>query len=209
MGDTWQKGRDSASAGVSAEDKVLLNGSPDEKIKAWLNLTKDDSGHLKAGVSISLQVVIFIITVFRECNSLIHKQDWMGSLVPNLKLVSTNPTGPHPSCVFSYTIQPENCNRLRNLHGGCAATLFDFCTTLPLALVNRPGFWQFMGVSRTLNVTYMRPVPEGEEVLLECEIVQVGKKLATLRGIMRKRSDGSLLAVCEHGKVNIDAEPKI
>lgn len=131
----------------------------------------------------------------------------MSSLVPYLKLVSVaDPAGPHPSCRFSYTVQPDNCNRLENLHGGCAATLFDYCTTLPLALINRPGFWQFMGVSRTLNVTYLRPVAVGVEVLLDCEIVQVGKKLATLRGTMRKRSDNTLLAVCEHGKVNIDAD---
>lgn len=133
----------------------------------------------------------------------------MGTLLPNLHLVSTNPSGPHPSCTFSYTVQPDNCNRLQNLHGGCAATLFDYCTTLSLAMVNRPGFWSFMGVSRTLNVTYMRPVPVGEEVLLQCEIVQIGKKLATLRGTMKRRSDGLLLAVCEHGKVNIDSDVKL
>ncbi|KAH8735958.1 hypothetical protein BGZ61DRAFT_489774 [Ilyonectria robusta] len=171
MADSWE----AADAASAAEREILLNGTPDEKINTWLKLTKNDQGRLKAG-------------------------EWMRSLIPNLKLVSTNPTGPHPSCTFAYTVQPENCNRLDNLHGGCAATLFDFSTTLPLALVNRPGFWEFMGVSRTLNVTYMRPVPVGEEVLLECEIVQVGRKLATLRGVMRRRSDNALLAVCEHGK---------
>lgn len=133
----------------------------------------------------------------------------MAALVPYLKLESTNPTGPHPSCTFTYTVQPDNCNRLQNLHGGCAATLFDFCTTLPLCLINKPGYWQYMGVTRTLNVTYMRPVPAGEEVLIECEIVQVGKKLATLKGVMRRKSDGALISTCEHGKVNIDPEVKL
>ncbi|KAF5017449.1 hypothetical protein F66182_10619 [Fusarium sp. NRRL 66182] len=164
-----------------AESKGLE--TPEEKIKTWLQSTKDQSGHARAG-------------------------DWMDTLIPNLHLVSANPNSLHPSCVFSYTVQPSNCNRLRNLHGGCAATLFDWCTTLPIAMVNGPGFWQGMGVSRTLNVTYMRPVPAGEEVLIECEIIQIGKKLATLRGTMRRRSDNTLLATCEHGKVNIDAELK-
>ncbi|KAH7017356.1 HotDog domain-containing protein [Ilyonectria destructans] len=184
MADSWESNREAADSASAAEREILLNGTPDEKINTWLNLTKNDQGRLRAG-------------------------EWMRSLIPNLKLVSTNPAEPHPSCTFSYTVQPENCNRLDNLHGGCAATLFDFSTTLPLALVNRPGFWEFMGVSRTLNVTYMRPVPVGEEVLLECEIVQVGRKLATLRGVMRRRSDNALLAVCEHGKVNIDATLKL
>lgn len=149
---------------------------------------------------------VYVVYPQYETQLLTPTQDWMATLVPHLKLVSTVPTGPHPSITFSYTVQPSNCNRLHNLHGGCTATLFDYCTTLPLALINRPGYWQFMGVSRTLNVTYMRPVPAGEEVLLECEIVQVGKKLATLRGVMRRKKDKALLAICEHGKVNIDAD---
>lgn len=62
----------------------------------------------------------------------------------------------------------------------------------------------YMGVSRTLNVTYMRPAKSGEEVLIECEIIQVGKNLATLRGVMRRKSDGQILSVCEHGKVSTD-----
>ncbi|KAH7150043.1 HotDog domain-containing protein [Dactylonectria estremocensis] len=181
MGDSWQKNREAAEA---SERNTLLNGTPDEKIKTWLKLTMNDQGRPRAG-------------------------EWMSSLLPNIKLVSTDPTGPHPSCTFSFVVHPEHCNRLDNLHGGCAASLFDFLTTLPLALINRPGFWHFMGVSRTLNVTYMRPVPAGEEVLIECEIVQAGKKLATLRGVMRRRSDKALLAVCEHGKVNIDSDVKL
>ncbi|KAF5000965.1 hypothetical protein FGRMN_1335 [Fusarium graminum] len=117
--------------------KTLKEGSPEDKIRAWLQITRDESGTSKQG-------------------------DWMNTLIPHLEFVSSNVEGPHPSCVFSYTVQPDNCNRLQNLHGGCAATLFDWCTTLPIALVNKPGFWQHLGVSRTLSVTYMRPVPKSE-----------------------------------------------
>ncbi|KAF4342215.1 hypothetical protein FBEOM_3857 [Fusarium beomiforme] len=156
--------------------KTLKEGSPEEKVKVWLELSQNESGHSKQG-------------------------DWMNTLIPYLKLVSTNAEGPHPSCVFSYTVQPDNCNRLQNLHGGCAATLFDWCTTLPLALVNKPGFWQHMGVSRTLNVTYMRPVPVGTEILIECSITQVGKKLASLHGTMRRKSDNLLLATADHAHI--------
>jgi len=72
--------------------------------------------------------------------------------------------------------------------------------------IARPGFWLFAGVTRTLNVTYLRPVPQGEEILIECEVVHAGKRLCTLKGTMRRKRDGAVLALCEHGKVSIEPE---
>jgi acyl-coenzyme A thioesterase 13 len=99
-------------------------------------------------------------------------------------------------------------NFLGNLHGGCTSTLFDVCTTFPLQLISRPGFWQYGGVSRTLNVTYLRPVPVGTIVDVECEIIHAGQRLSSLRGVMRiAMSDGTkgpVLATCEHAKFNTD-----
>lgn len=112
---------------------------------------------------------------------------------------------------------------MKNLHGGCCATLFDWCTTTALVLVSKKGFWRFKGVSRTLNVTYLRPVPEGEVVLIESELVHAGKNLCepvvvsspqintnayigALKGVMKRKSDGAILTMCEHGKVNIDPD---
>lgn len=75
-------------------------------------------------------------------------------------------------------------------------------------MISRPGFWQYSGVSRTLNVTYLRPIPVGTTVDIECEIVHAGQRLSSLRGVMRTAtSDGTkgpVLAICEHGKVNTD-----
>ncbi|POS74689.1 hypothetical protein DHEL01_v206925 [Diaporthe helianthi] len=73
-------------------------------------------------------------------------------------------------------------------------------------VVFKPGFWFWLGVSRTLNVTYLKPIPLGEEILVEAEILSIGRKLATIRGTMTRESDGALLTVCEHGKVNTDPE---
>jgi acyl-coenzyme A thioesterase PaaI-like protein len=91
---------------------------------------------------------------------------------------------------------------MQTLHGGCTATLFDICTTLPLAFVAGPGFWRMLGVSRTLTVSYLAPVFVGDEVLIECEIVQVGKRLATIKGLIKKTGDNLIVATCEHGKYN-------
>jgi len=41
---------------------------------------------------------------------------------------------------FEYTVLPEHCNRLGNLHGGCSSTIFDFATTCALAPVAKKGF---------------------------------------------------------------------
>jgi acyl-coenzyme A thioesterase 13 len=167
----------------SSEQDYLINGTPRQKIEAWLKLSaKDVHGHLKSG-------------------------DYMGTLLPHIRLHSI--AHAQPRVTFTFTVRPEHCNRLYNLHGGCAATLFDFSTTMAILLANKPGFWQYLGVSRTLNVTYLRPIPEGQEILIENEIVQIGKRMCTLRGVMKRKEDGVVMAVCEHGKFNNDPEPKI
>ncbi|KAI0198810.1 HotDog domain-containing protein [Astrocystis sublimbata] len=135
-----------------------------------------------------------------------HK-DWSSTIIRNLTIVSHSIAPPHPSATFRFTVQPIHANGLGNLHGGCTSTLFDCCTTFPLLMIARPGFWQHSGVSRTLNVTYLRPVPVGTTVDIECEIVHAGKRLASLRGVMRVaggEGKGAALAICEHEKVNTD-----
>ncbi|RFU77841.1 thioesterase family [Trichoderma arundinaceum] len=138
-----------------------------------------------------------------------HTQGWMHNLIHSIKVISASSSLPHPSVTFSFVVENEHTNGFRNLHGGAAASLLDFCTSMVLVLIHKPGFWQTMGVSRTLNTTYMRPVPAGMEVLMECEILQVGKRLCALRGTMRRKSDGELLCVCEHNKANVDPDPKL
>ncbi|KAM0325479.1 hypothetical protein ACHAQA_007466 [Verticillium albo-atrum] len=135
--------------------------------------------------------------------------DWMTSSHPHLALLSTalpatSPGTEHPTATFTFTVPPSHCNALANLHGGAAATLFDYTTSLSLALVARPGAWQHLGVTRTLNVTYLRPVPVGTDVLIECEVVAAGRLLSALRGTIRRKSDGLIMVVCEHQKFNTD-----
>lgn len=93
-----------------------------------------------------------------------------------MRIISASHT-PVGCSVFELTIKEVHTNRLLNLHGGCAATIFDICTTTALAPIAGPGYWAFAGVSRTLNVTYLRPVPMGETVLIESEVVHAGKRL--------------------------------
>lgn len=80
----------------------------------------------------------------------------------------------------------------------------DLATTTSLAPIARPGYWAYAGVSRTLNVTYIRPIPEGETVLVESEVVHAGKRLCSLSGVMKRERDGAVMATCEHGKGEVN-----
>lgn len=129
----------------------------------------------------------------------------MKSCIPHLKLHAWSLDDPkHPTCTFSYTCIQDNQNGMGNMHGGCTASLFDFCTSMPICMINTPDFWWYMGVSRTLNVTYLKPIPVGESIFIECELLSIGKTMSTIRGVMRRQSDGVVLATCEHGKFNSD-----
>ncbi|ORY56835.1 HotDog domain-containing protein [Pseudomassariella vexata] len=148
------------------------------------------------------------IELYAELERDADTPEWMATLLPHISVQSHSASMPQPRVTFRFTVQPTHSNGHGNMHGGCTATLFDFLTTLPLHLISKPGFWQFLGVSRTLNCTYLRPVPVGSVVDIECEILQVGKKLMTAKGIMRSvEKDGTvgpILVVCEHGKVSTD-----
>jgi acyl-coenzyme A thioesterase 13 len=122
-----------------------------------------------------------------------------------VKLVdaSAEPAG---RAVFEFMVDEAYCNRLGNQHGGCTATLFDICTTVALAPIARPGFWAYAGVTRTLSLTYLRPMALGEEIVLECEVVHAGKRMCLIKGVMKRKKDGAITATCEHGKASIDPE---
>lgn len=74
-------------------------------------------------------------------------------------------------------------------------------TIAPLA---REDFWDTGHVSRTLNCTYLRPAPIGSEVLIESEVVHLGRRMGLLRGSMKLKDNGKICYTCEHGKAAVE-----
>ena len=105
--------------------------------------------------------------------------------------------------LFLFTVPASTCNVLGTLHGGATATLFDLTTSIAVAAVAKPGMFQGLGVTRTLNVTYLRPVSEGMRVVVGNEVLSVGGKLAVVRGWIRE-VDGEV-----DGKVDEKVDEKV
>ncbi|KAF3165731.1 hypothetical protein EYR41_000455 [Orbilia oligospora] len=129
---------------------------------------------------------------------------WGKTIYSDLEPISAT-LSPNPSITFKMYIKEEYTNLSGNLHGGSGATIFDIATSMLLTLVQKDGFWQRWGVSRTLNCSYLRAVPGGTTVKIHCEIVGLGKRFVHMRAIMRDDA-GNILLTCEHGKVNTDSK---
>ncbi|CAF9935640.1 MAG: hypothetical protein HETSPECPRED_009855 [Heterodermia speciosa] len=84
---------------------------------------------------------------------------------------------PLPRVTARFTVVSSLCNGMGTLHGGATATIFDFVTSMPLTLKSEKGSWEFPGVSRTLNVTYLDKASNGQELEIEAEAVKIGKRL--------------------------------
>jgi acyl-coenzyme A thioesterase 13 len=90
------------------------------------------------------------------------------------------------------------------MHGGAAGVIFDMSTTTALCPIARPGFWEFMGgVTRSLNISYLKAVPIGITVRLNNKVVSVGKQMAMIRGEMTSLDGKTVYCTVEHHKVNV------
>ncbi|KAH8235133.1 hypothetical protein KR032_009172 [Drosophila birchii] len=91
--------------------------------------------------------------------------------------------------VGEFTVEKEHLNRGGTLHGGLTATIVDNVTTY--ALMTKGSH---PGVSVNLNVNYVSAAKPGEVVEVEANTVRAGKKLAYLDCVLRRKSDGRIIA---------------
>ncbi|KAL2357862.1 thioesterase family protein [Cryomyces antarcticus] len=136
------------------------------------------------------------------------------SLRSSLRLISAS--GPDPSSpasstsvattTFEFKVTHQLCNGGGTLHGGAVALIFDMCTSITIACAAGEGFWNTAHVSRTLNCTYLRPLPEGEDAIIESEVVHLGKAMGLTRGVIKRKKDGAVCYTCEHGKASLSSK---
>lgn len=117
------------------------------------------------------------LSLVKDCVGSLHGSQNYTALFHSILQPINATLAPKPTTVIRLTVTAALCNSLGSFHGGAIATVFDECTTTPIALIRRNGFWMLFGVSRTLNVAYFEGVTEGEEVEVESQIVKIGKRL--------------------------------
>ncbi|CAH0039557.1 unnamed protein product [Clonostachys rhizophaga] len=120
-----------------------------------------------------------------------------------ITLVSVSSCEEETMAIFLVKGGSNLSNRLGNLHGGAISLIYDMCTTMCAAPLAREGFWEFGGVSQNLSVTFLRPAKANRQILVKCQVLKIGKRLATIRGEMRDKINGTLLSVAEHTKATV------
>ncbi|KAK8169841.1 hypothetical protein IWX90DRAFT_477274 [Phyllosticta citrichinensis] len=103
---------------------------------------------------------------------------------------------------------------------GGLLTATDMATTSALNPLARPDFYLYVlepatlllsgshkssfmgGVTRILHISYLRGVSIGTKVLLSSKVVQIGKKMAMIKGEMTSLDGKTVYATAEHHKVN-------
>ncbi|KAK5258499.1 hypothetical protein LTR20_005093 [Exophiala xenobiotica] len=96
----------------------------------------------------------------------------------NISLISASPN----RTTWEMDVPSHLCNKSANLHGGAAATLLDNLTSTALMTIARPGFLDGGHVSRTITMSYLRPVPKGSHVTVDCEVQAAGRNTANIVG---------------------------
>ncbi|PWY98007.1 hypothetical protein BCV70DRAFT_221081 [Testicularia cyperi] len=114
-------------------------------------------------------------------------------VLPQLRVESARPGQITASMVISRT----NLNRLGSLHGGCIASLTDTIGSLAIA---SKGFYS-TGVSTDINTTYVKSGgTEGDTVLLQGDLISIGKTLAFTRIQLLHPVSNAVLAYGSHTK---------
>ncbi|PGH01704.1 hypothetical protein AJ80_08971 [Polytolypa hystricis UAMH7299] len=109
--------------------------------------------------------------------------------------------------VLEFTVTDEMCNFMGNVHGGCSSTMLDNTTSLLACTIDNQHLLDSYTVSRTLSLTFVRPIPVGTRVRSVNRVVHAGKTLMNTEGTL-ETLDGKVCVRCVHDKVVI-SRPKL
>lgn len=103
--------------------------------------------------------------------------------------------------VYRLIVPAGLCNKDSNMHGGAVSTLLDNLSSTALFTVSKTGFWDNLGVSRSLYVVFHRAIPVASKMRIVCSVAMAGRKMVTVRAEMETEADGALCVSCVHEKV--------
>lgn len=120
----------------------------------------------------------------------------------NVELLSVSAAD--SSIVYKFTPSQHYANLNNVVHGGAFGVLFDMFTMSALGTISCLDYWEFMGgVSRSINMSFIRAVPVGKTIYFRCKVVQHGRTMALIRGLCTDESGKTVYATAEHHKVNV------
>ncbi|QSZ32604.1 hypothetical protein DSL72_002183 [Monilinia vaccinii-corymbosi] len=106
--------------------------------------------------------------VFDRYRQIAASQNFNGfdaHLMNNIRILDATPAG---TVTFEFLISEQYSNLNGVMHGGAGGVIFDMCTTFALGPVAKSGSWDPLGsVTRTLNLSYLKPVPAGMFTLIQ------------------------------------------
>ncbi|OKL55790.1 hypothetical protein UA08_08870 [Talaromyces atroroseus] len=156
----------------------------------------------------SKQDVTEAIECFLELyKQLVVEKDFKGYdgklLIKDIRFIDADPLG---SSSWDLTVDETWCNMNNVLHGGAYGLIFDMCTAITMQTVSRPGYWEFLaGVTRALNISYLKAVPLGTTIRIKCQIEQHGRTMALISAYLESLDGSIKYATAEHHKVHVPA----
>ena len=103
---------------------------------------------------------------------------------------------------FEFPIVSWQTNRVGKLHGGIICTAFD----LTIATLARFYAGENFAPTVSLNVNYVRPVNEGDTLVVTAKATAVGKRLTQLTGEAHSKETGKLAATATSVYINVDTD---
>ncbi|OAL67340.1 hypothetical protein A7C99_1204 [Trichophyton rubrum] len=125
------------------------------------------------------------LKVYGEITKEKNYQGYDRRFFEDIRLIDAEPSG-GATWEMDVTEYWSNLNGV--MHGGACAVVF--------------------GVSRSLNLSYLKGIPTGTTIRIKCTTLQHGRTMAMLRGVIESVDGKIVYATAEHHKVATPAKPE-